>query len=306
MERLSEKTYHSLEEAVACIFGKDVRMKEKERVYGGDINDSWKINLSNGEMVFVKINSLMNFKFFTAESLGLWALDSTGKICVPGVLGMGKDGNKGYSFLMLEYIESSFCGKEYWETFGHQLAELHKAESSIFVGNQQHAKFGFLSDNFIGASCQKNSVKEKWIDFYRECRLLPQIQMAEPCLETGIRKRFDDLLENLELYLREPESPSLLHGDLWSGNTLCGSDGNAWILDPAAYVGDFEADLAMTQLFGSFPSVFYDAYHESSAIDREYADRRDLYHLYHLLNHFNLFGGSYLESALTILDRYTL
>ena len=112
------------------------------------------------------------------------------------------------------------------------------------------------------------------------------------------------MMERLDFYLPEPEFPSLLHGDLWNGNAVCGPDGKAWILDPAAYVGHFEAELAMTELFGGFPSAFYAADNEVNPIDGGYRDRRDLYNLYHLLNHLNLFGGAYLISVQRILDRY--
>ena len=118
-------------------------------------------------------------------------------------------------------------------------------------------------------------------------------------------KRADSLLEHLDAYLREPEFPSLLHGDLWSGNMMCGSDGKAWIIDPAVYVGDFEADLAMTRLFGSLPERFYAAYNEVNPIDRKgCAEREKLYDLYHLLNHLNLFGRSYLSSVAGIIREY--
>ena len=119
-----------------------------------------------------------------------------------------------------------------------------------------------------------------------------------------MRKQCRKLLDNLDSYLPEPEFPSLLHGDLWSGNAICGPDGKAWILDPAVYVGHFEAELAMTELFGKYPASFYEAYSEINRIDSGYQDRRDLYNLYHLLNHLNLFGGSYYNSVQSIVNRF--
>ena len=109
------------------------------------------------------------------------------------------------------------------------------------------------------------------------------------------------LMDHLDLYLPEPDRPSVLHGDLWFGNFITGNDGEAWLIDPAVYVGHAEADLAMTELFRGFPRVFYSAYDDVSRIDREYAQRRDLYNLYHVLNHLNLFGGSYLWEVKRIL-----
>lgn len=210
-------------------------------------------------------------------------------------------------FPLFGYIESSSRTPSYWEDFGHQLAELHRTECRAYVDDEgSGAKFGFYEDNYIGATSQKNHPEKSWVDFYRECRLLPQITMAEKYLEPAVRKKADRLLDHLDLYLREPEFPSLLHGDLWSGNMMCGKGGKAWIIDPAAYVGDFEADLAMTQMFGSLPERFYAAYNEVNPIDKAgYAQRRKLYDLYQLLNHLNLFGRMYLGSVVDIINMYT-
>lgn len=291
--------YSSLEDAIHSVFGNDAETCRTDRVPGGDINDAYRISLSTGEKVFLKTNSIVNWDFFRTESHGLLALRGTGTIGVPKTLGTGVDRQKGFSFLLLEWIESIPCIKNYWETFGHELAALHKAEYELHP-----TRYGFEEDNFIGANPQKNSPMETWIDFYRECRLTPQIRMAEHYLDSKMRKKIAHLLDHLDSYLREPVFPSLLHGDLWSGNVLCGNDGKAWILDPAAYVGDFETDLAMTQLFGSFPSAFYSAYNEINPIDKGYEERRELYHLYHLLNHLNLFGRMYLGSVTNILNKY--
>lgn len=291
--------YHSLEESIHSVFGNDAREIKRERVHGGDINDAYRLSLSTGEKVFVKTNSIGNWEFFRAESHSLLALRETGTIGVPKTLGTGIDKQKGFSFLLLEWIESMPYIKNYWETFGHELAAFHRAEYKLCP-----ARYGFEEDNFIGSNPQQNSPMETWIDFYRECRLMPQIKMAEHYLDSKTRKKIAHLLDRLDSYLREPAFPSLLHGDLWSGNVLCGNDGKAWILDPAAYVGDFETDLAMTQLFGSFPSAFYSAYSEINPIDKGYEERRDLYHLYHLLNHLNLFGRMYLGSVINILNKY--
>lgn len=316
--------YHSLAEAIHSVFGNHTEILKWNRVHGGDINDAYGITLSTGEKVFAKTNSIGNSEFFRTESHGLLALRGTGAIGVPKVLGAGMDEQKGISFLLLEYVESAPPARNYWEIFGHELASLHKTSppqinelhsysqaqrdqghsSSPKAEGQPLLKYGFSKDNFIGASPQKNRPMEKWVDFYRECRLLPQIKMAGSRLDSRMRKKLAFLLDHLDSYLREPEFPSLLHGDLWSGNVLCGPEGKAWILDPAVYIGDFETDLAMTQLFGSFPSVFYSAYHEVNPIDKGYEERKDLYHLYHLLNHLNLFGGMYLGSVANIVNRY--
>lgn len=316
--------YHSLKEAIHAAFGNHAEISKTDRIHGGDINDTYRISLSTGKKAFVKTNSIRNTRFFLTESQGLLALRQTEAIGVPKVLGTGIDEQKGFSFLLLEWIESVPHIGDYWEIFGHELATLHKtvlfhAEEPQTIRYDQRkqnhsypfgaegqspSRFGFWEDNFIGSNPQKNLPKASWIDFYRECRLIPQIKMAEHYLDSKLRKKITYLLDHLDSYLREPEFPSLLHGDLWSGNVLCGNDGKAWILDPAAYVGDFETDLAMTQLFGSFPSAFYFAYGEINPIDKGFEDRKELYHLYHLLNHLNLFGRMYLGSVVKILNKY--
>lgn len=308
MNKNTHTQYHSLEEAVQSLFGAYAEILQTDRLHGGDINDAFRICLSTGEKIFAKTNSIANADFFIKESHGLFALRQAGAIGVPKVLGSGIDQEKGISFLLLEFIESRPRRKDYWETFGHELAMLHRADASGFSSPHGDKtgpeKYGFQEDNYIGSNPQKNLPMTSWIDFYRECRLIPQIKMAQRYFDSALSRKAAYLLEHLDAYLREPEFPSLLHGDLWSGNVLCGKDGKAWILDPAAYVGDFETDLAMTQLFGCFPARFYSAYHEINPIDKEYDRRRDLYHLYHLLNHLNLFGRTYLGSVAEIIRAY--
>lgn len=205
-----------------------------------------------------------------------------------------------FSFLLLEYIESGRNTRDakYWQKFGHELAALHLSDASTCASG----RFGFFEDNYIGATPQINSPRSTWIDFFRECRLLPQIKMAERYFDAAFLRKCDTFLSRLENYISEPKQPSLLHGDLWGGNVMCDTDGKAWLIDPAVYVGHFEADLAMTQLFGSFPRVFYDAYSEINPIEKEYSNRREIYNLYQLLNHLNLFGAGYLGEVREIID----
>ena len=295
-----EVTHKStLKEAIAEIFGNDLQITGKQQVYGGDINNSYRLTLSDGTPVFMKSNTLKNLSFFEAEAKGLEALRQTAAIGVPKVLGIGTEQNT--SFLLLEYLEAAPKIDGYWEVFGRELATLHRADTRHLTPN---GRFGFSSDNYIGATPQKNTPMMNWTDFFRECRLLPQIRMADRWFDSRLRQLSARLLDRLDDYLSEPEFPSLLHGDLWSGNAAPGPDGKAWIFDPAAYVGHYEAELAMTELFGRYRSEFYQAYSEIIPIDSGYHDRRDLYNLYHLLNHLNLFGGSYLGSVGQILSRY--
>ena len=292
----------SLDTAIATLFGDDLRITGRHPVHGGDINRAYRLSLSDGFSLFMKCNAIRNLSFFTAEAQGLVALRGMSAIGVPKPLALGTDQAQGISFLLMEYLESAPKADRYWETFGHQLATLHRAECSGLVPDS--FPFGFTADNYIGASPQRNTPATDWLTFFRDCRLLPQFEMAQAYFDSETRRQYTRLLDRLDSYLTEPEFPSLIHGDLWSGNAICGPDGKAWILDPAAYVGHFEAELAMTELFGGFPDAFYQAYHEVNPIDSVYRDRRDLYNLYHLLNHLNLFGGSYLNAVRRILDRY--
>ena len=296
----------SLDRAITALFGENQRIVSKRPVHGGDINEAYCVSLADGTAVFMKCNTLANLSFFEAEAKGLEALRETNTIGVPKPLAVGTDRKQRISFLLMEYLDSAARLSRYWETFGRELAALHQADCSAFVTTDRRddLPFGFASDNYIGASPQKNTPKGNWITFFRECRLLPQIRMAERYLDSGMRNQCTKLLEHLDSYLVEPDSPSLIHGDLWSGNAICGPNGKAWILDPAVYVGHYEAELAMTELFGSNPDSFYAAYHEVNRIDSGYRDRRDLYNLYHMLNHLNLFGGSYRSSVQRILNRY--
>ena len=236
---------NSLGEAIAAWFGNDVRIASRRPVYGGDINEAYRLSLSDGTAVFMKCNSKKNLPFFDAEAEGLKALRETGTIGVPKALAFGTDETMGVSFLLMEYLDTAPKIKGYWEVFGRELAALHRADAGSFVADK-NLPFGFRTDNYIGASPQCNTPRKSWIVFFRECRLLPQIRMAEDYLDSNVLRQCDRLLECLDTWLLEPDFPSLLHGDLWSGNAVCGPDGKAWILDPAAYVGHFEAELAMT------------------------------------------------------------
>ena len=297
MNKKRNGSFLSLPDALHASFGGNAKVREKKRLYGGDINDAWMLTLSGGERVFMKTNRIENARFFTTEERGLEALRATKTVRVPKTLGTGVDRERGYAFLLLEYVDSAAPAKDYWETFGRQLAQMHRART-----RETESGYGFPEDNYIGATPQKNSPKDSWVDFYRDCRLLPQIRMAQRYLDKGLRRKLDWLTEHLDRYIREPEFPSVVHGDLWGGNVLRGGDGRAWLIDPAAYVGDFETDLTMTELFGRFPQVFYQAYHEVNPVDPGYRERKDMYQLYHLLNHLNLFGRSYLGSVAAILQ----
>ena len=274
-------------------------VREVRLVAGGDINEAYLIVLTDGRRVFLKANTRKNAGFFRAEQDGLEAIRQTGAIRVPAVLETGTEG--GSSYLLMEYLEAGPKHADYWEHFGRQLASLHASDPSAWTPG---GRYGFTKDNYIGAGEQSNTIRGSWIDFFRECRLEVQFRRASGYLSASDLRAAQSLMDHLEDVLQEPEHPSLLHGDLWGGNFVTGPDGYAWLIDPAVYVGHAEADLAMTELFGGFAPAFYDAYREALAVPPGYADRRELYNLYHLLNHLNLFGGGYYGSVMRIVKRY--
>ena len=179
---------------------------------------------------------------------------------------------------------------------------MHRAGSSAFV---TCGKYGALHDHLLGSGIQKNTPMDNWPEFFRECRLRPQFEKANSYFDNGTRKQIETFLGKLDRYLPEPERPSLLHGDLWAGNYMIDDQGHPWLIDPASYVGDAETDIALTELFGGFDRTFYEAYQSVIPLDPGYRDRRDIYNLYHLVKHLNLFGTGYLPPVRSILKKYT-
>ena len=289
----------------------------KTPVSGGDINRAYALEYSDDSAAFMKVNRKENIGFFRAEAEGLAAIEKTGAIRVPKVIcmgqgigtgGAGEEADDAYSsaagpdssYLVLEYIERGRPAPGSYERFGRNLAAMHSADTSSFT----EERFGFLHDNYIGSGVQINEPKDTWIEFFAECRLRPQFERASVYFDTDEMMRIDELLCHLDRYLIEPGSPSLLHGDLWGGNHMADETGEIMLIDPAVYVGHAEADIAMTELFGGYRREFYAAYDEARPMEPGYEDRRDLYNLYHLLNHLNLFGAGYLGSVRSILKKY--
>ena len=265
---------------------------------GGSINQTQVLKLTNGERVFMKQNSNPPTDFFLAETKGLRLLAKAKngpRIPKPIALQSGPRP----TFLIMEYLESSNESKNFSDGLARKLAELHRI-------SQDH--FGLDHDNFIGSTPQKNNLEKDGIIFFRDHRIQFQRQLAQKAglLPVSIDKKIDSLCENLNRFLdTSGERPALMHGDLWSGNYFPDSNGNPCIFDPAVYYGLREADIAMTELFGRLPERFYDAYHEAFPMNHGYHERKDLYNLYHLLNHLNLFGSSYFSSVQKIVNRFS-
>jgi protein-ribulosamine 3-kinase len=264
---------------------------------GGSINQTQVLNLTNGERVFLKQNSSPPTDFFLAETRGLKLLAQVKngpRIPKPIAVQSGSRP----TFLLLEYIESSSEDENFAERLARSLAELHRM-------SQEH--YGLDHDNYIGSTPQKNALGKDGIVFFREQRIDFQRKLARRSglLPVAIDKKIDLLCDDLGKFLNiSGEKPALLHGDLWSGNYFPDSEGKPCIFDPAVYYGLREADLAMTELFGRLPQKFYDVYQEVFPMNPGYQERKDLFNLYHLLNHLNIFGSSYLSSVKQIVKRY--
>lgn len=298
-ENLNDFT--SLTGAICSLFGEGTKIEKASRISGGDINEAYGLVLTGGRRIFMKSNTKENTSFFTAEAAGLRAIARTNAIGTPQILGLGTDEDGGgYSFLLLEFISGKSHCADYWEDFARQLSDMHRASTNGLIAS---GKYGLEGDNYIGRRRQINAGYDNWTDFFRDCRLEPQFRDAERYFEKEDWKRIGRMLDHLDEILVEPEYPSLLHGDLWGGNVITGNNGRVWLIDPAVYVGHAEADLAMTELFGRFPQDFYDAYQEVSPLQPGYEYRRDVYNLYHLLNHLNMFGRMYLSEVKYIVRR---
>lgn len=266
--------------------GLPFRLTAHTAVAGGDINESFRLDGADGARYFLKLNGAQQHLMFAAEAEALDAIASTNTIRAPRPVAHGIAGRQ--SYLVLEHLELSSRGNAH--LLGEQLAALHRCTSP---------RFGFAQDNFIGTTPQPNTWTDDWITFWRDQRLGFQLQLAAKNGYRGeLQQAGEKLLDVLPAFFAgyNPQ-PSLLHGDLWGGNHAYLTDGTPTIFDPAAYYGDRECDLAMTELFGGYPADFYAAYRAAWPLDAGYAQRRNLYNLYHVLNHANLFGGGYVRQA---------
>jgi fructosamine-3-kinase len=268
--------------------GDDARWRAEGRTGWGE---AWTLR-GSGVDAFVKTASGEHAAMLGAEADGLRALASTRTVRVPQVLAAGVEGTT--TFLALERL--ALRGRGGGAALGRALAALHRVAPPCGPAGK---RYGWSRDNWIGGTPQRNAWRDDWCAFLREQRLGPQLALAAKNAHRGALQRDGErLLAALPSLLRgHSPAPSLLHGDLWSGNAATLSDGAPVVFDPAVYVGDREADLAMTELFGGFDREFYAAYRDAWPLDAGYELRRNLCNLYHVLNHLNLFGGGYLGQA---------
>lgn len=274
--------------AISQTTGEKFKCDRRQVQAGGCINLTTKISDGKRDF-FVKTNTANQLDMFVSEAIALKQIHATQTIRVPQPICWGIAGDTAY--LVMENL--NLGGSQNWEAMGRNLAAMHRIASN--------RGFGWDRDNTIGATPQINNWTNNWIDFWREYRLAFQIRLAK-------RKGWHCHLPEEKIYAAIPKffcdyqpQPSMVHGDLWGGNAAF-MNGEPVIFDPALYFGDREVDLAMTELFGGFPSQFYRAYNAAYPLDTGYQQRKTLYNLYHILNHFNLFGGGYGSQANRMIE----
>ena len=279
-----------IEEICSQIEQKPVRLRAYERVSGGDINDTYRLAMSDHDY-FIKVNTAGKLNMFEKEAEGLKLLSGSQSFVVPEVYHVGVF--EAHSFLLMAYIESLYQ-TENPENFAKSLTKLHQTT---------YQQYGLDYDNYIGNLPQQNGYNDDWIDFFIKNRLQFQIRLAGDSIPLEILHQFDRLYQKLPELLWI-DRPALLHGDLWSGNYFYNLQGHAVIFDPAVYYGHREVDLAMMQLFGGFNREIYELYHALLPMEPDWQARLKIYQLYPLLVHVNLFGTSYLLGVRQILNYF--
>ncbi len=274
-------------------------VRRAEPVGGGCIANATRLDASGGTF-FLKWADGEAGRTFEAEAAGLRALRAAGSLLVVPEVAEAEDAaGSEPGFLLTDWVEAGQPDGPFWTGFGEALAALHRH-------TEQEGRYGFERANFIGRLPQTNDWRAGWPDFFRSQRLAPQIERARSSgrWRSGWDALADRLLVRLGDLLPADPSASILHGDLWSGNFIAAATGRAALIDPAAYFGHREADLAMTELFGGFDGRFYDAYRAAWPLEPGYAERREVYNLYHLVNHLNHFGAGYAGGVERVLRRF--
>ncbi len=289
-----QQPWPAIEAALARHQEHGARITTVKPVSGGDINKTYCVHAGNG-IFLVKINDRRLQGLFACEQQGLEALKQTGALRVPAPLLTGETGN--YQFLVMEWLSPGAPCRDFWQRFGHGLAGLHRCTAE---------RFGWPSDNYIGPLLQPNAGAASWSDFYAGQRLLPMIKLAfnkGRCRQADMAD-VESICRRLETWF-SPAIPSLLHGDLWSGNYMAGPEGEPAVFDPAVYYGHREMDLAMSLLFGGFDKAFYEAYEEAFPLGQGWRERAALCQLYPLLVHLVLFGDRYYGQVKEVLRKYS-
>ncbi len=291
LHTLSSSPWKTIATQISHHTGQTFIVENITPIGGGCINQTYHIQ-GRDRQFFVKLNQAEYRTMFETEAAGLEEIRGSATLRVPQPLCSGSEHS--HAWLVLEFIDLQSRGNA--AALGIGLARMHRHTAE---------KFGWVRDNTIGSTPQKNDTSPDWITFWRRYRLGYQLDLAR---ENGYGGRVQSLGERLmtgleHFFTESMPFPSLLHGDLWSGNYAFDTSGQPVIFDPAPYYGDREADLAMTELFGGFSPDFYAAYRNTWPLETGYRTRKQLYNLYHILNHLNLFGKQYLRQAEIMMEQ---
>ncbi len=290
----NQNLFTAVEETLRPIFGNHLKVQDFKPVGGGCINNGGRLLTQAGNF-FIKYNDEQFEGMFDVEAKGLRLLKAAEAIHIPEVYCTGRT-QDGMIFIVLEWIESKRRKNDFWQTFGAQLANMHRVSNDTF---------GLDTDNYIGSLPQYNNKHRNWPDFFREERIEPQIAIGRDNgkLSNSIIEQIRNIYPKLPDIFPE-EQPALLHGDLWGGNFMVDQEGEPALIDPAVYYGHREMELAFTQMFGGFNREFYEAYDHHFPLEKGFDDRKALYNLYPVLVHVNLFGGAYLHELQEIISRF--
>ncbi len=249
-------------------------------------------------LTFVKTNDSEHKDWLMREAEGLQVLHQQLAVLDNDFIKLPEAIEVNNQKLILEKINQQTPTSTQWFRFAECLAQLHHLEQP---------SYGFKTDNYIGRNSQKNLLSKDWGTFFFDCRLLYQVNLiSDSIIKQGLFERLCKYRQLLVDFLNQNcQRSSLVHGDLWSGNVLFDQK-NAWLIDTAVYYADREVDIAMTEMFGGFPKVFYQAYDATFSLSSKYNQKKLIYNLYHYLNHYNLFGSSYLGSVTSIINNIPL
>lgn len=288
---MKHAAFPAIEDALRAERGSAFQIRSAQPASGGDSHAAFVVS-DGHESFFIKLGEREQLPMFDAERDGLEALAAADCVRVPAPVLLASAGD--HAFLVLEYLQlQALTSAADGERCAQALVALHR---------QSGENFGWRRDNFIGRTPQRNTPEPNWARFFVEHRLRPQLALARTRgFDDGLLRAGEQLCERVPaLFLDYRPQASLVHGDLWHGNVAMLVDGTPVLFDPAVHFGDREADLAMAELFGGFPGAFYAAYRKAWPLQEDHAARKPLYCLYHLLNHLNLFGRSYLRECLRL------
>ncbi|MDX9882542.1 MAG: fructosamine kinase family protein [Prolixibacteraceae bacterium] len=283
-------------EKLSAQYGRKIIVERKHPVGGGCINSALRLKCNAGDF-FLKWNSSCPADMFLKEAAGLQEIHSVGisYLRIPEII-WAKETDELPGVLLMEYLQPSDGSSEQDEKLGLGLAMLHRKTAP---------GYGFYHDNYCGLTVQKNTWNTNWIEFFGQQRLLYLLHMVQHSrgISSEEIKIFEKFIDRLPEILSHPTAPSLIHGDLWSGNYMYTAGGPS-LIDPAAYYADREMELSIMTMFGGFSSRVWAAYQEAFPLSDGWKERNRVYQLYHLLNHYYLFGGSYLDQANRIVRQF--